>query len=309
MLKKLKALFSLHLHAASTSFNAFLLRPFSSLMTVMVIAIALTLPALFWMLTQNLHKLTHDWKNDNHIALYMQPSLSTEVQEETFNQVKAIAGVEEAVLHSPKEALEEMSKQEGLSDIIQSLPENPFPAMIDVQPNVNLTSENDINQLLVKLKNLPNIDKARLDKAWLARLQAIVHVVSMVANALMVLLSIAVIFMIGNTLRLSISNHQEEIRVLKLIGATDAYIIRPFLYGGVWYGLFGAIFAVLLANIFMLSLSVVIQNAALLYHITPPALQLTVQDAYNLVLFAVILGWIGARLSVSYYARSHFVGI
>lgn len=308
-LKKIKAFFSVHLHAASTSFNAFILRPFSSLMTVTVISIALTLPALFWMLTQQLQQLTHNWQDTNHVALYLKPELSSERQTSFLQQVKSIKGVKEAVLHSPEDALKEMSEQEGLTDIIHNLSENPFPAMIDVLPDASVNAAHDIEQLFEQLKNLPEVDKGRLDTAWLAKLQSIIHVISTIAHALMALLSIAVIFMIGNTLRLSISNHQEEIRVLKLIGATDAYIIRPFLYGGVWYGLFGAIFAVLLSNIFMLSLSVSIQHIAALYHLTPPVFQLSVRHAYCLVLFAVILGWIGARLSVLYFARSRLDGI
>lgn len=298
MLKKLRVAFAVHLHAATDSFNQLCCKPLSTILTVAVIAIALTLPALSWVCVKSLRQLTHFWQHGHHIALYLKQPLSEQVQQETLVAVKKIPGVGEAVLKTPADALKEMEQQEGMAEMLHHLPENPFPAVIELTPAVGWTHTRALNQLFEQLKNLPHIDQARLDKEWLTRLNTLIAVISKITNALMLLLALAVIFIIGNILRLSIRNREEEIKVLKLIGATHAYIIRPFLYEGVWYGLFGAIFAVLFANIFMLSLTVILQDVASAFHMTMPLLNLDVSDAYYLLFFAILLGWMGARISI-----------
>lgn len=299
MLDKFRPIFLYHVQAATTSLNLLCRKPMATMMTVIVIAITLTLPALFWVFSDNLEKITKDWQKSGHISLYLKPSLSTAEEEAVLTRVQATEGVGKASLKSSADGLAELQQQEGMQDIMRYLPENPLPAVIEVVPALAITQPFQVEQLFTRLQALPQVEQAKLDLEWITRLHAILGFASKAAHAVMALLASAVVLIIGNTLRLAIHNRHEEIQVLKLIGATDPFIARPFLYSGIWYSLAGAILAVLFVNIFMLSFAVAIKQLATAYQMSYPILGLSVKQAYLLVLTSTILGWLGARLSVN----------
>lgn len=298
MLKNLRTLSAYHLQAANSSLNLLCRKPLATMMTVIVIAIALTLPTLFWVFTDNLEQLTINWQRGGHISLYLKSPLSAADQTAFLARVRATEGVGNVVLKSSEEGLAELQQQEGMHDIMRYLPENPLPAMADVIPALAINTPFQMEQLFTRLKAYPQVEQAKLDMQWITKLHAILGFATKIAHALMALLASAVVLIIGNTLRLAIHNRHEEIQVLKLIGATDPYIARPFLYTGMWYSLAGAIMAVLFVNIFMLSVAVAVKQLAAVYQMHYPILGLSVKQAYLLVITSTMLGWLGARLSV-----------
>lgn len=298
MLKKTQSLLAYHIQAAVYSLNLMCRKPLATMMTVIVIAIALALPALFWVFTDNLSHLTVGWQRGGHISLYLKTSLPEAEQLHLLQKVQETEGVGQASLKSAAEGLTELTQQEGMHDIMRYLPENPLPSVIEVVPALIIDSPAKLDLLSRHLQALPEVEQVKLDMEWIGRLHAILGFAANLANALMALLALAVILIIGNTLRLSIHNRQEEIQILKLIGATDPFILRPFLYSGIWYGMAGAIVAVFLVNIFILSLGVVVNQLAVVYQMHYPLSGLSIRQILLLVLFAIILGWIGARLSV-----------
>lgn len=297
MLNKARALLSHHLHAAVQSFNQLCRKPLASLMTVVVIAIALVLPTLFWAFTDNLQQLTHSWQR-GHLSLYLKAELTDAQQQATLEQVRAADGVGQVVFKSASEGLAELTKQEGMQDIMRYLPNNPLPAVIEVVPSVAIDTPAKLDALSSQLQAIAGVDQAKLDMNWLNRLHALLAFVSHTANALIVLLSLAVVLIIGNTLRLAIQNRQEEIQILKLIGATDPFIARPFLYSGMWYALAGAFLAVFLVNVFILSLGSAINQLALVYEMHYPLSLLSIKQVVLLVVFALLLGWLGSFVSI-----------
>lgn len=298
MLKSIKGHAAYHFQAAINSLNFLCTRPLSSMTTVLVIAIALTLPALFWVCTDNLGKLTIDWKSGGHISLYLKSQLTADEEKELLTKISAVQQVAKATLKTKAQGLLELQQQEGMQDIMLYLPENPLPAVIDVVPESSVNNPVKMKAFFEHLKTFSEIEEAKLDLEWITRLHAVLGFVDSVANAVMILLASAVVLIVGNTLRLAIHNRREEIQVLKLIGATDAFILRPFLYSGVWYGLAGAVFAVLFVNIFMLTVAMSVEKLVSVYHMHYPLLGLSVKQAYLIVFAAIILGWLGARLSV-----------
>ncbi|WP_019218008.1 permease-like cell division protein FtsX [Legionella tunisiensis] len=298
MLKNLRTLSAYHLQAANSSLNLLCRKPLATMMTVIVIAIALTLPTLFWVFTDNLEQLTINWQRGGHISLYLKSPLSEAEQTAFVARVRATEGVGNVVLKSPEEGLAELQRQEGMHDIMRYLPENPLPAMMDVIPALAVNTPAQMEQLFTRLKAYPQVEQAKLDMQWITKLHAILGFATKIAHALMALLASAVVLIIGNTLRLAIHNRHEEIQVLKLIGATDPYIARPFLYTGMWYSLAGAIMAVFFVNIFMLSVAVAVKQLAAAYQMHYPIMGLSVKQAYLLVIVSTMLGWLGARLSV-----------
>ncbi|WP_419419294.1 permease-like cell division protein FtsX [Legionella sp. D16C41] len=298
MLKRIQSLFSYHMQAAALSFNSLCRTPLTTMLTAIVIAITLTLPAIFWVITDNLKQLTSEWQGSGHISLYLKSALSSQDENTFLGQVRALEGVGQATLKTKAQGFAELEKQEGLREILRSLPENPLPAVIEVIPATSVNDPLKIKQLFERLKGLPQVDQAKLDMEWLIRLHAILRFVSSVAHAIIILLALAVVLIIGNTLRLALHKRQEEVQILKLIGATDTFILRPFLYTGIWYGMLGAIFAIFFVNIFMLSVAVAVRELSSAYYMQYPLLGLSVRQAYLIVLAAVILGWLGARIAV-----------
>lgn len=298
LIKWLRAHLACHVQAASNSFNFLCQRPLATSMTVIVIAITLSLPALFWVFTDSVNRLTVDWQRSGHISLYLKSPSTPEQQNKLLIDVIKIPGVGHANLKTPAQGMTELQQQEGMHDIMRYLPENPLPAVVEVIPAVTVNTPLLIDQLFNQLKTMPLVEQAKLDIEWITRLNAILGFASKTAHALVALLALAVVLIVGNTLRLAIHNRHEEIQVLKLIGATDAFIVRPFLYSGIWYGLAGAVFAVLLVNIFLLTIAVAVQDLASSYQMHYPLMGLSVKQAYLIVLMAILLGWLGARLSV-----------
>ncbi|WP_028388903.1 permease-like cell division protein FtsX [Legionella fairfieldensis] len=298
MLKKIVAVISYHLQAASSSLNLLCRKPLATMMTIIVIAIALTLPALFWVFTDNLEQLAAGWQRSGRISLYLKSSLTTAEEATFLEQLRATEGVGQVSLKSAAEGLAELQQQEGMHDIMRYLPENPLPTVVEVIPALTANTPLQIEQLYTRLKTCSQVDQVKIDMQWINKLHAILDFLSKIARVLMVLLSFAVILVIGNTLRLAIQNRHEEIQVLKLIGAADPFIARPFLYSGIWYSLAGAIFAILFVNIIMLSLSAVVKNLAAAYQMHYSVMSLSVKQAYLLLLVSVFLGWLGARMSV-----------
>ena len=298
MLKKTQSLFAYHVQAAKQSFNSLCRKPLATLMTVTVIAIALALPALFWVFTENLGKLTDGWQRGGHISLYLKSTLTKEEQQTLVQKVQHTEGVAQVVLKTAAQGLDELKQQEGMQDIMKYLPENPLPPVLDVIPTVTIDSPAKLDLLSRNLQSMPQVEHAKLDMEWITRLHAILGFAGKIANALLSLLALAVMFIIGNTLRLAIQNRQEEIRVLKLIGATDPFILRPFLYSGIWYGMAGAVLAVFLVNIFTLSIGIALNQLAIVYEMHTPLIGLSIRQILLLISFAIILGLMGARLSV-----------
>lgn len=298
MLSKLQILWMHHLKAALTSLDSLRRKPMATLATILVIAITLALPALFWVFTNNIQRLTANWQQGGHISLYLKSSLSVAETTAILLRVQETEGVGQATLKSSAEGLLELQQQEGMEDVMQYLPENPIPAVIDVLPSIAVDTPEKLNQLYLKLKSFPSVEQGKLDLQWINRLHAVLGFVHAVAQGLMVLLGLAVLLIIGNTLRLAIHNHHDEIQILKLIGATDSYIVRPFLYMGLCYGLVGAFLAILLVNTFIFSLASGMKHLTVAYQLQLSLVGLSISQVLTLILAAAGLGWLGARLSV-----------
>lgn len=298
MLGKLNGFISQHGHAAWTSVNTLRRQPLATSMTVLVIAVSLVLPAFFWMLADNMSRLVENWQSKGHISIYLKASSSPADESELLAKVRETSGVGEVTLRTSAEALAELQQQEGMQDVMRYLADNPLPAVIDVIPASDYNTPEKMEELYSRLKSYSHVEDVKLDMQWVNRLHAILHFVHRLAQGLLLLLASAVILIVGNTMRFAIHKRNEEIKVLKLIGAKDAYILRPFLYIGVFYGLAGALVAMILIQVLMYLVMMVVNQLAEAYqmHFTLIGLSL-----YQIIIFigaAIFLGWFGASLSV-----------
>ena len=227
-----------HLQVMLYSLGQLSRTPVASVMTVLVIGIALALPAGLYVLLKNVEQVAGQWDDASQISLFLKPGTNDARGKQLAEQLLAWPDVTAVDYHSAKQSFEEFRQLSGLDDILDSLPTNPLPPVIIIKPK-ETEHEEAIQGLLERLQNMQEVDLAQLDMAWLKRLKSINQTGQRGITILAVLLSLSVLLVIGNTIRLAILNRQTEIRVIKLVGGTNAFVRRPFLYTGFWYGFLG----------------------------------------------------------------------
>jgi cell division transport system permease protein len=235
-----------HAQMSLSSLGRLTQHPLSTLMTAAVIGIAIALPSGLHLLIDNVRNLTADWDGASSISLFLQESLDDAQAAQVRDIIARRDDVAEARLITREQALAEFRQRSGFGEALDLLDSNPLPAVILVKPSRLASSAPATEQLADTLKQYREIDMVRVDLQWVRRLEAITHTLERGILVLTSLLSAAVLLIVGNTVRLEIQNRHHEIEVVKLVGGTDAFIRRPFLYEGLWYGLLGGLIAILL---------------------------------------------------------------
>lgn len=292
-----------HLHVFFSSLGRIWRAPVASLMTVSVLAISLALPAGFYLLLQNIQKISGGWDGVPRISLYLKTDTSAQNVDRLagkLRQWKEVADIR--VLHK-EQALEEFKTLSGFGEALDALDENPLPAVIVIAPQYAAAEPGKVESLLEKLRALPETDIVQADLQWVKRLYTIMHLVQRGLYIIAAMLGLAVVLTIGNTIRLDIQNRRSEIQVTKLIGATNAFIRRPFLYTGFWYGLFGGIVACLLIGFAFSLLQGPSRRLAGLYESGFELTALGFGNALILIGISVALGYAGAWLAVGRHLK------
>lgn len=296
---KIKSYFLRHLQMMLFSLGRLWRQPVSSLMTVAVIGIALALPAGLFVLMQNVHHVSDDWESGGQISLFLKEDLSEQQGQAVSEDIAEWPNVKQVHYQSAEQSLEEFRTLSGLGDLVDSLPDNPLPAVITLYPGDDATTTDAVETLLSSLNALPEVDQAQLDMAWLQRLRSINQLIERGIILLGLILSLSVLLVIGNTIRLAILNRQSEIKVMKLVGATDRFIRRPFLYTGFWYGFLGGLFAWATLLLAMNLLSEPVQTLAAHYGSEYQLQWFAGFLLLYLPLAGLLLGVIGAWIAVS----------
>ncbi|MGD2073522.1 MAG: permease-like cell division protein FtsX [Gammaproteobacteria bacterium] len=285
-----------HAQVALNSLGRLYRAPLGSFMTAAVLGIALALPSGLYLLTANLQRLSTQWDGNANISLFLRDSVSTAQAEALAGSVGDWPGVRSVQLITPEQALAEFRELSQFGDVLDALEDNPLPAVVAIEPRQ--TDPEAAATLLEELRGLPEVDLAQLDLQWVKRFRAIVDIVHRSIWVLATLLGVAVVLIVGNTIRLEIQNRHAEIEITKLIGATDAFIRRPFLYSGFWYGVAGAILAVLLVEIAFFQLHRPVRQLAGLYQSGFTLETLSFGDTVTLISIGALLGLLGAALAV-----------
>lgn len=286
-----------HKREMTASLQRMMASPLSTLLTLMVIALALALPASLYLLLSDAEQLTGRWEGQARISLYLQEATPAAEQSALRTQLSNHTGVAEARLVSPAEALDEFRTLSGYGDVLNMLESNPLPPVIVILPYD--TSTKAVEALRNELAKLPAVASADIDLAWVQRLAAILELGRRLMLALALALSSTVLLVIGNTIRLSFESRRDEVQVLRLLGATSAFVRRPFLYTGFWTGLFGGVLACLAVLLFFFWLTPPVQELAQLYNSPFHLGGLSFAAAFSLVITSVLLGITGSWLAVS----------
>ncbi len=297
---KLTAYFLIHAHAMFSSLGRLVRNPFTSAMTIMVMAIAISLAAGFYLLVVNMQQLTGNIEATNQISLFLKPAVSDHTARGMAEQIRQRSKVDRVVLITKAEALEEFKAYSGFGDALNVLETNPLPIVIQVLPKNTLDDLQAIESLMAEFEQYPQVDFVQMDMQWIKRLQSMMQIMQRGVFLLAALLALAVLFITGNTIRLELQNRRDEVLVEKLVGATHSFIQRPFLYTGFWLGFLSGVVALILVTFMMFVLQQPIEKLSTLYSGSFDVVYLGFIDSIILFLIASILGVVGAW-GVLYY--------
>jgi cell division transport system permease protein len=270
----------------------------SALMTAAVIGIALAMPSGLYLLLDNLNRLSGSWDGQASLSVFLKPEIGNGAARQLAESIAKWPGIDVVQLVTPQQALQEFSEHSGFADILGLLEDNPLPVVLIVTPAADQTDPTFASALQDRLTALPETDLAQLDLQWVQRLAAILDIARRGILVISALLALAVLLVIGNTIRLEIQNRREEILVTKLIGATNAFVRRPFLYSGTWYGIFGALLAWVLVETGFWLLSGPVGKLVGLYQSDFTLETLPLALLGLLMITGVILGLLGSWLAV-----------
>jgi cell division transport system permease protein len=276
-------------------------QPIGSFFTCLVMAVALSLPMGLSLLLKNVERLGGSWQRAAQISLYLQLDAGEREGQALVTQIKGLSGVAQAEFISREQALGEFQQQSGLGEALKELPENPLPGVVVVTPlEIDKAALETLRQ---QLAELPKVQQAQLDLVWVERLAAILKLGDRFVFGLTLLLVSALLLVIGNTIRLHIENRRIEIEVIKLVGGTDSYVRRPFLYMGALYGFGAGIFAWGILAFGLDWLNDAVTGLSGLYGSDFALGGVPVADGLSLLLGAVLLGYIGAWIAVWRHLR------
>lgn len=298
---RFKAYLNLQGDSLRESFRRMWQTPIASTLTILVVAIALALPASFNALIQNLRQPIEALESTSQISLFLKPALSNEAGRKLAQRLNQHPALASATLITKEDGLKELAAYSGFGDALALLNGNPLPAVIIVHPVAPDTEA--VTRILAELKTLPEADRVQFDSEWLEKLRALLAIAGRCAAAFSVLLGFGVLFIVGNTIRLELQSRREEIAVAKMLGATHRFIRRPFVHAGVWYALLGAILAWLLANLLILGVRTPANRLAELYGSPFRLSWLGLADTAILLASAALLGSIGAWIVVAHFLR------
>lgn len=295
---KFDAYFAHHSTSAIDSLMRLLETPFQSLMTWLVIAIAVAIPAALYIGFANLQQLGENWEGSSQVSVFLKPETTDARAEEMRAKLAMRADIAKVVYVSPAQGLAEFKAQSGLGEVVDSLEKNPLPGTLLVTPRLQDGSDAAITSLEQSLLADPAVADVRLDMQWVKRLQQLMILGKKMVYGLGGLLALGVLLVIGNTIRLAIENRRHEILVMKLVGGTDAYVARPFLYTGLWYGIGGGLLALVVLGAGFLWVSSTVDQLAALYQSNFRLAGLGVFGSMQLVLLAGLTGLLGAWIAV-----------
>lgn len=278
--------------------------PFASLMTMAVLGLSLTLPATLYVVVKNTEAIGADWQHASEITLFLRKDLSQQEVSTFHKRISLSSDIESVRWIDKNEALQEFREASGFGEALNALDNNPLPDVLLVLPVLNKRGTVQAQQLAQQLSNEREVEQVRLDLDWLQRLEALLNLVRDGLLALAVLLCIAVVLIVGNTIRLNINSKRDEIMVMKLVGATDGFIQRPFLYTGVWYGFVGGFIAWLATAMVIWWVAGAVTDISELYQSQFRLTGLNLNEMLVLWLIAIGLGLLGSYIAVRKHVRT-----
>lgn len=296
-------LFERHMQALLGSLGRLARQPFATLLTILVIAIALALPAALYLVVANMRVVTRGLDDTVQLSAYLEMTATEQQAGRVSAAIAALPGVAGTELVSPDEGLAEFRERSGIGDALKALPDNPLPWLVKIRPAAQQDSAAEVGSLAVAIRGLEGVDLVEADTAWVQRLHAIEDTMQQLVLLVAAVLAAGVLAVVGNTIRLEINSRRAEIEVTKLVGGSNAFVRRPFLYSGLWQGIAGGLVAVALIAGGLYALAPFIDRLAAAYGSGFALRGLSAREWPVVVGGGACLGFLGAWLAAGYHLR------
>ena len=293
-----------HAHALFSSLGRIVAAPFNSIMTISVLAIAISFVSGFYILEVNIQQLAGHIEANNQISLFLRDDVSEAHANKLAESIRQNSNVQSVKLITRDEAAAEFQTYSGFGSAINELEKNPLPIVLQVLPKKTLEDKRDLEGLQKEFQQSPEVDVVQMDLQWIERLQSIINFVKLLADILNILLGAAVLLIIGNTVRLELHNRRDEVVIEKLVGATNSFIQRPFLYAGFWIGFISSIAAWFIVTVIMLILRHALEKLSSLYGGSLHLLFLGLTDTLAIITISSLLSVAASWVVLSYQMHS-----
>ena len=291
-----------HSQSAADSLARVLQRPLASVMTWLVIGIAIALPTGLWVVLDNVAVLGSGFERPAQLSVFLRQNTAADAAQTLATELEARVDIAAARFVDREQALAEFIERSGMGELASGLEQNPLPHLLLLSPVSAAPAS--VSALAEELRGLSTVEEVILDTQWLERLQSIAALGRRTVQLLAGLLLAAVVLVLGNTIRLAIESRRDEIVIVKLVGGSDAFVRRPLLYTGLWYGLGGGVFSAILVAIGIFLLSSPVKELSQAYQSSFVLRGLSVVDSLQLVLLGALLGLAGAWLAVARHLRN-----
>jgi cell division transport system permease protein len=298
-----QAYFARHAQTLVGSLGRIVKQPFATLMTMGVVAVALALPLFLNLFLTNVRTATGNWNEAFDLSVYMDKKASAARVTSLAKLLRQRGDVAEVRVVTADQALAEFREDSGFGKALDALSDNPLPDTLIVTPTLAASTPQGTDTLKGAIAAMADVQTVQLDTEWVKRLNAMLDILRRVVLLTAGLLGAGVVLIVGNTIRLDILNRRAEIEVMKLVGASDGFARRPFLYSGIWYGLGGGFLALILVAVAVTVLAHPVDNLAKLYGSQFHLRGLQFTTAALVLCLAISLAWLGSWLAATRHIR------
>ncbi|MCK9538008.1 permease-like cell division protein FtsX [Dokdonella sp.] len=286
-----------HLYSFFSSLGRLAARPFASALTVLVLGLALALPLLFWLAFDNARHWSGGLREARDITVFLDPAADAPAAQALAAELRGRADVAAVLVRTPEQGLAEFRQLAGFGAALDAMADNPLPSVLVVTPAASAAGYDP--PLVGELRGDARIDLVQYDATWGRKLTGILEFGERLVTVLAALLAAATVLVIGNTVRMDIQTRREEVSVMQLIGASDGFVRRPFLYAGLWYGLLGALLALAVVGLLEFALAAPLERLLGAWTDAQAARGLGAGAALGVLAAGATLGWLGAYLVVA----------
>jgi cell division transport system permease protein len=299
----IQAYFARHAQTLIGSLGRIVNQPFATLMTMGVVAVALALPLLLNLFLTNVRSATGNWNDAFDLSVYMDKRASAARVTSLAKQLRLRGDIAAVRIITADQAMAEFRDDSGFGKALDALNDNPLPDTLVITPTLIASTPQGTDALKGAIAAMADVQTVQLDTDWVKRLHAMLDILRRVVVLTGGLLGAGVVLIVGNTIRLDILNRRAEIEVMKLVGASDGFARRPFLYSGIWYGLGGGVLALILVAIAAAVLNKPVEGLAKLYGSQFHLQGLQFTTGVGVLVLSVGLAWLGSWLAATRHIR------
>jgi cell division transport system permease protein len=300
----IRAYFSRHAQVLIGSLGRIVQHPFAALMTMGVIAVALALPLFLTLLLQNARSATGNWNEAYDLSVYLDKKAGAARLQSLAKQLRQRSDVAAVRIITAEQAFAEFRSDSGFGSALDALGDNPLPDTLVVTPTLSASTPQGTESLKTAIATLSDVQTVQIDTDWVKRLHALLDLMRRVVLLTGGLLGIGIVLVVSNTIRLDILNRRAEIEVMKLVGASDGFTRRPFLYTGIWYGMGGGLLALMLVAVASAVLARPVAHLAFLYGSAFSLQGLKMVTGLAVLGLSVGLSWLGSWLAATRHIRA-----